>query len=117
MGAKIIAPDPTGPVRGGFQAGYTSRVGATFSHDETDRLFVAEVDGHQATVAYRTVDEETLDFVSTYVPHVLRGRNVGTQVVRYALGWARERHLRVIPSCWFVGSVVERHPEYRSVLR
>lgn len=89
---------------------------ATFTHDETSRLFIAEVDGHQATVAYRVVDKNTLDFQSTYVPHVLRGQNVGTQLVRYALDWAREQKMRVVPTCWFVGSVVERHPEYRDVL-
>ena len=87
-----------------------------FTHDENLRLFIAELEGHQATVAYRPVDKTTLDFQSTYVPHVLRGRHVGTQLVRYALNWAKERGLRVVPSCWFVGSVVERHPEYREML-
>lgn len=89
----------------------------TFTHDETGHQFIAEVDGHQATLAYSPVNDTTLDFQSTYVPHVLRGRNVGTQLVRYALDWARGEKVRVIPSCWFVGSVVERHPEYRDLLR
>ncbi len=79
-------------------------------------MFIADVDGHQATVAYRTVDDATLDFQSTYVPHVLRNQHIGTQLVRYALDWAREQGVRVVPSCWFVGSVVERYPEYRDVL-
>ena len=88
-----------------------------FQHDEQDRLFVAEVEGHQATVAYAPAEDGVLDFVSTYVPHVLRNRNIGTQVVRYALEWARDHDLKVIPSCWFVGSVVERYPEYKAILR
>ena len=77
---------------------------------------MADTEGVQATVSYQPVNETTLDFVSTYVPHVLRGRNVGTQLVRYALDYAREKGLSVVPSCWFVGSVVERHPEYRELL-
>ncbi len=88
----------------------------TLSHDESLHLFIAELDGHQATVAYRQVDDLILDFQSTYVPHVLRGQHLGTRVVCYALDWARARGLRVVPSCWFVGSVVERHPEYRDLL-
>jgi predicted GNAT family acetyltransferase len=96
---------------------YVSGVTPTFTHDEDQRQFVAEVEGHQATVSYQPVNETTLDFVSTYVPHNLRGRNVGTQVVRYALDYARDKGLQVIPSCWFVGSVVERHPEYREILK
>ena len=90
---------------------------ATFTHDETGHLFIAEADGHQATLSYRPIDDATIDFQSTYVPHVLRGRNVGTRLVRYALDWARDQKLQVVPSCWFVGSVVERHVEYRDVLK
>ena len=78
---------------------------------------MAEVDGHQATVAYEPAEDGVMDFVSTYVPHVLRGRNVGTRLVKYALEWARDHQQKVIPSCWFVGSVVERYPEYRPILR
>jgi len=88
----------------------------TFSHDTDQRLFIIEVDGHQATVAYQPAGENILDFQSTYVPHVLRNRHVGTQVVRYALEWARDHGQRVIPSCWFVNVVVERMPEFRSLL-
>lgn len=86
------------------------------SHDESLRLFIIEVDGHQATVTYQPAAEGVLDFQSTYVPHVLRNRHVGTQVVRYALDWARAHKQRVIPSCWFVKVVVERMPEYRPLL-
>ena len=88
----------------------------SFSHDEAHGLFIAELGGHQATLAYQAVDAGTLDFQSTYVPHVLRSKNLGTQLVRYGLDWARERKMRVVPSCWFVGSVVERYPEYRDTL-
>jgi predicted GNAT family acetyltransferase len=88
----------------------------TFSHDEALHLFIIEVDGHQATVSYQPAGEAVLDFQSTYVPHVLRNRHVGTQLVRYALDWAKGHGLRVIPSCWFVKVVVERMPEYRPLL-
>jgi predicted GNAT family acetyltransferase len=92
-------------------------VNPVYSHDETRHQFVADVGGVQATLSYQPVDEATLDYVSTYVPHALRGRSVGTQVVLYALEYAREKGLAVVPSCWFVGSVVERHPEFRDLLK
>jgi predicted GNAT family acetyltransferase len=91
-------------------------VAPTFSHDQALRLFIIEVDGHQATVAYQAAGEGVLDFQSTYVPHVLRNKHVGTQVVRYALDWARDHRQRVIPSCWFVKVVVDRLPEYGPLL-
>lgn len=87
----------------------------TLSHDPDLRLFIADVDGVQATVAYASVDEHTLDFQSTYVPHALRNRNLGTQLVRHALAWARDQHLKVVPSCWFVAMVMDREPEWRDL--
>ncbi len=87
-----------------------------FSREDDQRLYVATVDGHQATVAWVPAGEGVVDFVSTYVPHVLRGRHVGTALVRWALEQARAEGLRVIPSCWFVAQVMDRYPEYRDLL-
>ncbi|HEY2805827.1 MAG TPA: GNAT family N-acetyltransferase [Gemmatimonadales bacterium] len=88
----------------------------TFIHDDEQGLFIADIDGHQATLTYQAVDDTTLDFQSTFVPHALREQQIGTRLVRYGLEWARERKMKVIPSCWFVGSVVERYPEFRDLL-
>lgn len=81
-------------------------------HDEQSHLFTAELDGHQATLSYAPVDEKTMDFQSTYVPHTLRNKQVGTALVRHALDQARERGWKVVPSCWFVRQVLDRFPEY-----
>jgi len=88
----------------------------TFSHDAEARLFTAEVEGHHATLSYTPLDERTVDYQSTYVPHGLRNRHVGTALVKHALDHARATGWRVIPSCWFVKVVVEQNPEYREVL-
>lgn len=85
-------------------------------HDESGSRYLAELNGHTAVLEYVRVDPGTLDFASTYVPHELRGRLVGTRLVLHALADARRSRLRVIPSCWFVRHVVERHPEYRALL-
>jgi predicted GNAT family acetyltransferase len=50
-----------------------------------------------------------------YVDPGLRGHGVGEKLVRQALDWAREEGLG-IPSCWFVDTVVRRHPEYEPLL-
>lgn len=85
-------------------------------HDEAAHRFLAVSESHTAMLDYSPVGEGVVDFRSTYVPVPLRGRQVGTALVLHALDWARGLHLTVVPSCWFVGTVVSRHPEYRALL-
>lgn len=85
---------------------------ATFSHDPDNRLFIVEQDGHQGTVSYQQAGPGVLDFQSTYIPHVLRNRHLGTRLVHYALDWARQNNQRVIPSCWFVRVAMENDKTY-----
>jgi hypothetical protein len=78
--------------------------------------FALAVGEHEASLHYRRLDGRTVDFESTYVPDELRGRHLGTLLVRHALAWARAEGLRVVPSCWFVRSVALRHPEDAALL-
>jgi uncharacterized protein len=85
-------------------------------HEEAARRFVASLDGGDAVLEYEPAGEGVLDFVHTYVPDTLRHRQVGTQLVMHALRDVRAKDLRVIPSCWFVRAVIERHPELAGLL-
>lgn len=85
-------------------------------HDEQQHRFVLAVNGGEAVLYYDPIDPATVDFRSTYVPPVLRGKNVGTRLVCHALDWARQHDLRVVPSCWFVSNVAGRLPEYADIL-
>lgn len=87
----------------------------TFRHDPDQGLFIAEVGDVAATLAYTRKDATTLDFQSTFVPHVLRNQYFGTRLVRYALGWARDNNQKVVPTCWFVKVLMDKEPEWKSV--
>lgn len=75
-------------------------------HDH-GRRFWLELSGEVAYLAYRFVDERTVDYASTWTPPPLRGRGVATRLARHALAWAAEHGLSVIPSCWFVRKVMD----------
>jgi hypothetical protein len=75
-------------------------------HHDPGRRFWLVQDGEVAYLAYRFVDETTVDYASTWTPHALRGRGLATHLVNHALAWAREANLTVIPSCWFVRNVM-----------
>ena len=85
-------------------------------HEPEGRRFVARIDGMESVLVYAPIGGGAVDFISTYVPPPARGRDVGEALVLEALEWARAEGLTVIPSCWFVGTVVRRHPPYAPLL-
>jgi len=85
-------------------------------HDINGARFVATVDGEEAVLEYRRIDEGTLDYVRTYVPSALRGRGVATRLVEHALDHAAEAGMKVVPSCWFVARVVDETPRYAGLV-
>jgi predicted GNAT family acetyltransferase len=85
-------------------------------HDESQRRFVLDRDGHVSYLIYRLLDERTVEFASTYTPPAVRGRGIAARIVRRALQWADEQGYRVVPSCWFVAEYVDRDPQWKRLL-
>lgn len=85
-------------------------------HEPARRRFVARSGASESQLIYAPGGGGSVDFRSTYVDPAVRGRGVGEELVRAALEWAEREGLTVIPTCWFVETVVRRHPEYRPLL-
>jgi predicted GNAT family acetyltransferase len=85
-------------------------------HDEKGGRFVAEVDGQEAVLEYEAVGDATLDYRHTFVPEELRDRGVGTDLVRFALDWAARNDHQIVPTCPFVRSYLDDHPEISGVI-
>lgn len=82
--------------------------------DERSR-FELVVDGHTAFLDFKQ-DGDLLELIHTDVPDELEGKGVGSRLVREVLAQAREEGLKVIPTCAFVRSYLQRHPEEQDVL-
>lgn len=85
-------------------------------HDTAAGRFFVEIDGSTAYLDYVRVDERTLDLRSTFVPEALRGRGIAARIVRFALDYAREHGLRVIPTCSYVASTIRREPAFADLV-
>lgn len=94
------APPPTGSIR----------------HEPEAQRFVLELAGGTALIRYRELASGVLDLNHTFVPPTLRGGGVASQLTEHALRYAREHGYRVVPSCPFVATFIERHPQYRDLL-
>ena len=78
--------------------------------------FVARLPEGDAVLTYRVTATGALDIRSTYVPAAARGRGTGGALVQAALEYAQAEGRQVIPTCWYVGTWVTGHPEFRHVL-
>lgn len=82
----------------------------------TDDRYEAAVPGGTAFIEYR-LKPGRIVLVHTEVPKESAGHGVGDQLVRFVLDDARARGLAVVPLCPFVAQWIERHPDYKNLVR
>ncbi len=51
-----------------------------------------------------------------YTPPEYRGKGIAAKVTKFALDYARENNLKVIPQCPYAHSYIAEHKEYQSLL-
>ncbi|MEO9229735.1 MAG: GNAT family N-acetyltransferase [Devosia sp.] len=79
------------------------------------RRFEVEVDDELAYAKYR-LQGQTIRFLHTFVPEVLRGRGIATQLILAALDSSRSRGLAVVPRCPLFRNYMARHRESQDLL-
>ena len=52
----------------------------------------------------------------TEVNPAFEGKGIGHTLVKAAVRYARENHLKILPLCWFVKLVLNKTPDFRDVL-
>jgi uncharacterized protein len=81
-------------------------------------FFVKENDEVLAEMTYSMAGDAIMIIDHTEVSDVLRGKNVGYQLVRTGADYARAHQLKIIPLCPFAKSVFERkQEEFKDVLK
>jgi predicted GNAT family acetyltransferase len=69
------------------------------------------VGGEVAGIADYRLDGDRINFVHTEIDSEHGGKGLGSRLVEFAVTDARSRDLEIIPSCPFVKSWVEEHPD------
>lgn len=78
--------------------------------------FVWTQDGKRLAQMTYSVAGSRVIIDHTRVDELLRGKNVGAQLVRAAVEWARAENVKLLPLCPFARSVFDKMPEYADVL-
>jgi uncharacterized protein len=73
------------------------------------RQFEIQLGQEMGLLAYRQRPGQ-IELMHTEVPMSQRGKGIGEKIVKFALEYARQNQLEVIPSCRFVQAYLKRHP-------
>lgn len=75
------------------------------------------IGGIEAEMTYSRAGDGLIIIDHTEVPAALRGRKVGERLVRQAIEDARREGFEIIPLCPFAKAQIDRHPEWRDMVR
>ncbi len=87
--------------------------------DGSKGSFFVEENGNQlAEMTYSMTGTELMIIDHTEVSDALRGKNVGYQLVKTAVEYARANNIKILPLCPFANSVFQKKKdEFGDVLR
>lgn len=79
--------------------------------------FYVNSDGSKAAVLeYRKLGKDEIIIDHTHVSGIFKGKGVGKMLVEYAVRWARENNLKVVPQCSFAKAIIEKDETLQDVL-
>lgn len=81
------------------------------THNPAENRFETWIDGELSKLDY-IEDGSTIVMTHVGVNPAHRGQGVAGKVTKFALEYAKEKSLRVVPMCSYVGAYIRRNPEY-----
>lgn len=85
------------------------------THNQAANRFETTIEGHTGFISYQDQGDRIV-YDHTIVPSELGGKGVGSALVKHALDYARSEGKKVIPTCSFVASYINKHAEYQDLL-
>jgi predicted GNAT family acetyltransferase len=85
-------------------------------HDPGRHRFFVEVKGGTAELAYRRLDDRTIELTHTGVPEAAAGHGIAGKLAKTAFDWARQTGTRLVVTCPFVTTWLERHPDQKDLV-
>jgi predicted GNAT family acetyltransferase len=85
-------------------------------HNQAQSRYELEADGHLAVIEYRDAGGVRY-YTHTEVPKALEGRGIASLMAKAVLDEAQAENLTIVPLCPFVRGYIERHPEYKPLVK
>ena len=85
------------------------------THNQAANRFETTIEGHTGFISYQDQGDRIV-YDHTIVPSELGGKGVGSALVKHALDYARNEGKKVVPTCSFVASYINKHAECQDLL-
>jgi predicted GNAT family acetyltransferase len=85
-------------------------------HDVENQKFYFRIDGAEDYLRYILINGKTMNMIKTYVPNNLRGKGIAAKIVEAGLKYAEEKKIKVIPTCSYVETYIEKHSQFKNLL-
>lgn len=80
-------------------------------HDADNSEFNVLIEGQKAFIQYEKHNGTVMDVLMTNVPFQLRGKGVGTALIKSVMDYAKEFNFSIIPTCPFVEEYMKKEKE------
>ncbi|HEY8400623.1 MAG TPA: GNAT family N-acetyltransferase [Cytophagaceae bacterium] len=81
-------------------------------HLKEENKFFVVLEGFEASLNYKLVNEKSLEIVNTMVPNRLRGKGIGKELILSVFNYAKTNNLSIIPSCPFAVKFIEMNRQF-----
>ncbi len=85
-------------------------------HNPNQQIFFISLDFKLGYLRYELPEDGIIEFTQTFVPEKHRNKGIAGQLVDQGLEYAAQMDLKVRPSCPYVRSYIEQHPETKILL-
>ncbi|HZV69194.1 MAG TPA: GNAT family N-acetyltransferase [Saprospiraceae bacterium] len=81
-----------------------------------DHRFEIDLDGKFAIVPY-DIKDDIIGLFHTEVPEEYGGKGLGTKLALYALNYAKDHNLKILPYCPFIAKYIKEHPQWTQYVK
>ena len=78
--------------------------------------FYVEEKGKRIAEMRYLIRHDVMNIYHTEVTPECKGKNIGFELVKTGVNFARENNLKILPTCPFAKKVFDRTPEFKDVL-
>lgn len=83
----------------------------------TNKFYIGEDENNPiAEITYKEKDKHTINVDHTYVSDELRGQGIAGKLVEVITDFARKENVKIIPTCPYVASKMEKTAEYHDLI-